>query len=80
MDIQIQNTVGEYFEVDISNNLTVAEFCTFYAKEMELEDVEVWDVKMVFGQGEEQVLNPDDVIYEVIRNPLVDYVLIGPKG
>jgi hypothetical protein len=80
MDVQIQNTVGEYFEVDISNNLTVAEFCVFYAKEMELEDVEVWDVKMIFGQGEEQELNPDDVIYEVIKNPLVDYVLIGPKG
>jgi len=80
MDIQIQNTVGEFFVVDISTNLTVAEFCAAYAKEMELEDVESWDVKMVFGQGEEQELAPEDVIYEVVRNPLADYVMIGPEN
>jgi hypothetical protein len=79
MDVQIQNTVGEFFVVDISTNLTVADFCAFYAKEMELEDVDNWDVKMVFGVGGEEELAPEDVIYEKIKNPLMDHVLIGPR-
>lgn len=80
MDIQIQNTVGEYFVVDISKNLTVADFCGFYAREMELEDVDKWRVKLILGKEEEEDLAAEDVIYDKIKNPLIDYLIIGPAS
>lgn len=80
MDIRIQNTVGEMFEVSIPNKLTVAQLCAEYAAEMELEDVETWAVEITFADGEKKSLAADAVIVAEIRNPLVDYFVLGPEG
>lgn len=80
MDIQIQNTVGETFEVSVPNKLTVGQLCAEYAAEMELEEVENWEVEIVFANGEKKALTADAVISEVIRNPLMDYLVLAPEG